>query len=520
MEEYKWNRSPNDADLQNVASKRFSETNQLWSGESDSDSKSEYNNDCQDPIKLAKQIVKDRSLSISSRVKQNKYLPNKGISNVKSSFTSIYSSPLASYVWSGDLEAKRDKSTQWNSSIKSSVSSTSSIISSPPFNRKLQIQYPNEKKTTKMRKTEPVYIVGSKFKQSNLMSSNFTLKCKVKRTLSSYDFKSKKNLNKFNSMVNKTSKTHKVVNTSHEPSKNLEIDFDIQYNCGADNFRRGKQFFARYFMKGNTSSALTEDDDDDITYNRSMFSTYLEMRQQVSSKMNAFSLTKSKLLPKKSFISKNNSWASLSTGLAWSKLKRSSNSSTIIKRRRSTSTKRGKRGAGHTYSDLSIDSQKTIYLSQLLMFNKSLPLSLQQTSSKSFEHSTYSSTPKEGAKEPVTPEEILARGYLFHREIGNGSSSLIYETIRIKNPELRLACKHIRYSVLIKEKDYLKDFIDEEIKILKQVNHQSIIQLYEIFSTPNDVYIFMYLAKNGTIFGKYAFNFQYNTGLKNYFCLT
>ncbi|KAH9522484.1 hypothetical protein DERF_006050 [Dermatophagoides farinae] len=111
----------------------------------------------------------------------------------------------------------------------------------------------------------------------------------------------------------------------------------------------------------------------------------------------------------------------------------------------------------------------------------------------------------------ITPFEVLMHGYLLHRVVGRGSFSTLYEASRLFVSRGGVACKHVRIGRAedIRPTDsdgqwrlqMQQNFIEEEIRILRQIRHPNIIQLYEIIigDDNRDYYIMMKFAANKTI---------------------
>ncbi|KAI2799183.1 hypothetical protein BLOT_013191 [Blomia tropicalis] len=155
------------------------------------------------------------------------------------------------------------------------------------------------------------------------------------------------------------------------------------------------------------------------------------------------------------------------------------------------------RASLRTFSGLSVDSQKSIY--RMNKINKSLTLIGKTFTIISTDHQNLN---KSLTKSPSiqTPTEVMVRGYVFLRETSRGSFSNLFLCSCFSMPDQELACKHIRSSELIFKMPCLKDFLDEEVFILQRVNHENIIEMYEIITTPTDIYVFMKFANKGTIY--------------------
>lgn len=87
--------------------------------------------------------------------------------------------------------------------------------------------------------------------------------------------------------------------------------------------------------------------------------------------------------------------------------------------------------------------------------------------------------------------------YILGRAIGQGTFGKVRSGSHIITGE--------RVAVKILEKEKIKDNNDvqriiREIKILKAVRHPSVIQLYEIIETQNQLYLIMEHAEGGELF--------------------
>ena len=85
--------------------------------------------------------------------------------------------------------------------------------------------------------------------------------------------------------------------------------------------------------------------------------------------------------------------------------------------------------------------------------------------------------------------------YQIIKEIGRGGFGEVYEVKNKKTGEIR-ACKH-----LAKGKIDLERF-QTEIQIMKDFDHPNIIKLYEIYDTPDSVWLVMEECKGGEIFDR------------------
>lgn len=64
--------------------------------------------------------------------------------------------------------------------------------------------------------------------------------------------------------------------------------------------------------------------------------------------------------------------------------------------------------------------------------------------------------------------------------------------------ELQVAVKVLEKSRIKDKKDVER--ISREIKILKQLHHPNVVQIYEIIETENDLYLVMEFVQGGELF--------------------
>jgi len=88
--------------------------------------------------------------------------------------------------------------------------------------------------------------------------------------------------------------------------------------------------------------------------------------------------------------------------------------------------------------------------------------------------------------------------YSFEKLIGGGHFGTVRIAHRTTDPQVKYAVKSI---LLENVKDNVK-FLDEELMILKQVDHPNIVKFYESYMDHRYVHIVMELANGGELFDK------------------
>ena len=83
--------------------------------------------------------------------------------------------------------------------------------------------------------------------------------------------------------------------------------------------------------------------------------------------------------------------------------------------------------------------------------------------------------------------------YKLHGDpIGYGTTAVVFEGTSLKTG------KEVAVKIMLKE-DIDIDLVQQEINILRTLNHPNIIKLYDIFETPNEMYIVMNLCKGQSL---------------------
>lgn len=88
-------------------------------------------------------------------------------------------------------------------------------------------------------------------------------------------------------------------------------------------------------------------------------------------------------------------------------------------------------------------------------------------------------------------------GYILNNKIGQGSFSNVYKATHIVT-QVDCAIKIISKSSLTDQQ--AKQLVDNEIAIMKELDHPFIIQFYESFEDDNNIYISMEYAENGSVY--------------------
>lgn len=88
--------------------------------------------------------------------------------------------------------------------------------------------------------------------------------------------------------------------------------------------------------------------------------------------------------------------------------------------------------------------------------------------------------------------------YQFVKLIGQGSFAKVY-LVKRRNKKAVQAVKCFSKLVLFTEKLGKKSLMNE-IRILRDLNHPNIIQLYQVHETANSIYLVMDLVSGGDIF--------------------
>jgi serine/threonine protein kinase len=88
----------------------------------------------------------------------------------------------------------------------------------------------------------------------------------------------------------------------------------------------------------------------------------------------------------------------------------------------------------------------------------------------------------------------LVEKYIKIKELGSGTFGKVYE-IENKETKKKYACKHIT-----KKKICDMNKFNNEINIMREINHPNIIKLYEIVETQNKFYLIMEYSEGGSLY--------------------
>lgn len=94
-------------------------------------------------------------------------------------------------------------------------------------------------------------------------------------------------------------------------------------------------------------------------------------------------------------------------------------------------------------------------------------------------------------------DEVHIGHYILGRTIGTGGFA------KVKEARHDLTGVKVAVKIINKRKMKNKNMISKvkrEIKILKFINHQNIIKLYEVLDTTNDIFVIMELADGGELY--------------------
>lgn len=87
--------------------------------------------------------------------------------------------------------------------------------------------------------------------------------------------------------------------------------------------------------------------------------------------------------------------------------------------------------------------------------------------------------------------------YILGKSLGQGTFGKVKLGTHVLTGE-KVAVKVLEKSRIKERKDIER--ISREIKILKQVHHPNVVQLYEIIETDTDLYLVMEFAQSGELF--------------------
>jgi len=89
--------------------------------------------------------------------------------------------------------------------------------------------------------------------------------------------------------------------------------------------------------------------------------------------------------------------------------------------------------------------------------------------------------------------------YDLFDEIGRGSFSAVYEC-RHKKTKRTFAVKVVEKKALVDSK--IQQRLEGEVSILQKVSHPNIVPLYEVYDTPDKIFMVMDLIDGGELFKK------------------
>jgi len=110
---------------------------------------------------------------------------------------------------------------------------------------------------------------------------------------------------------------------------------------------------------------------------------------------------------------------------------------------------------------------------------------------------------KDNVKDRKGQSPILAalekHGYRLGNVIGEGSYSKVRTAVKFydKNVYQRMACKVINKRRA--SQDFVEKFLPRELSILGKLRHPNIIRVFDIFETPDHVYVFSNLCERGDL---------------------
>jgi MAP/microtubule affinity-regulating kinase len=123
--------------------------------------------------------------------------------------------------------------------------------------------------------------------------------------------------------------------------------------------------------------------------------------------------------------------------------------------------------------------------------------------SRSLKVARLSSTPEDNSS-PIVEEDAngsrvqlrMIGNYCVERTIGKGQFGKVKLAYHKKIPDMKVAIKIINKTKL--DEDTLK-MIQREVHIMKLLQHQNIIRLYEVLETPRTLYLIMEYAEGGEV---------------------
>jgi len=102
----------------------------------------------------------------------------------------------------------------------------------------------------------------------------------------------------------------------------------------------------------------------------------------------------------------------------------------------------------------------------------------------------------------IVPEKSPEVGYTICNDIGSGSFGRVCKGIR-KSDNLEVAIKIVNKSKLnSKPGANLMKYLEREVNILKSIQHENIIQLFDVYEDSTNVYLVLELAKGGELLSR------------------
>lgn len=94
---------------------------------------------------------------------------------------------------------------------------------------------------------------------------------------------------------------------------------------------------------------------------------------------------------------------------------------------------------------------------------------------------------------------LRQKGYRLGKTIGEGSYSKVKTGVKYFNDGycMKMACKLIHKKRA--SSDFVSKFLPREIGILTHLHHPNIIHVFDIFESPEHVYIFTNICENGDL---------------------
>ncbi|EAL60640.1 hypothetical protein DDB_G0293656 [Dictyostelium discoideum AX4] len=103
-------------------------------------------------------------------------------------------------------------------------------------------------------------------------------------------------------------------------------------------------------------------------------------------------------------------------------------------------------------------------------------------------------------------KDDILKDYDFIKELGSGNFSVVYEGVN-KNTGKRVAIKHLNLSKINTHTPKFKSQLNREIEILKFINHENVVEIYDIFYTKDQqLFFILELANGGELYNKIGFN--------------